>query len=169
MTAAQEQRLAAFLISLAAVPWFANAGVPSDKYHVVADAVIGWDDWTHQMVAVWVARIERLEAQARDAIGNPAIDEVFTRVHDAIEVDVRTALKAYFARRPNRTENTDCGADAALWREILDFVLRDMSWAAVETVLDRPDFFVSLLAVHNDGRWPCAWEGSYPHGRFVVL
>ena len=44
-----------------------------------------------------------------------------------------------------------------------------MSWAAVETVLEQPDFFLSLVPVYQEGRWPCSWKGRYPCGRFVVL
>jgi hypothetical protein len=72
-------------------------------------------------------------------------------------------------RRPDTTENTEGGADLALRSEIVGAVVRDMSWAAIETALGQPGFFVSLVPVHRDGRWPCAWEGQYPEGRFVVL
>jgi hypothetical protein len=78
-------------------------------------------------------------------------------------------VKAYFARRPDETENTEVGADLGLWPDIVDRVLRDMSWAAIETALGEPDFFVSLVPIYKEGRWPCSWEGQHPKGRFVVL
>ena len=165
----QERRVEAFLQSLNSVAWFANAGHPSTKYHVVADAVVAWDDWNVAMLAVWLARSERLEAIAVRAIGDPAIESIFARVDGVIEPSVRAGLQAYLARRPDDTENTECGADRGLWPDIVDFVLRDMSWAAVETALGEPEFFVSLVQVYRDGRWPCAWDGNYPQGRFVVL
>lgn len=165
----QERRLEAFLKSLSDVAWFANAGRPSTKYHVAADAVVAWDDWNEAMLSVWLPRSERLEALAVGAIGDPAIDSIFRRVDSAIEPSVHAAVRAYFARRPDTTENTECGADLSLRPEIVGFVVRDMSWAAVETALEQPGFFVSLEPVYREGRWPCAWEGRYPEGHFVVL
>jgi hypothetical protein len=165
----QERRVEAFLQSLSSVAWFASAGRPSTKYHVVADAVVAWDDWNAAMLAVWLARSERLEAIAVRAIGDPAIESIFARVDKAIEPAVRAGLQAYFARRPDDTENTECGADLGLRPEIVGFVLRDMSWAALETALGQPEFFVSLVPIHREGHWPCSWKGRYPQGRFVVL
>ena len=165
----QARRLETFLQSLSDVAWFANAGHPSTKYHVAADAVVAWDDWNEAMLSVWLPRSERLEALAIGAVGDPAIDSIFRRVDNAIERSVQAAVRAYFARRPDTTENTECGADYALRPEIVGFVLRDVSWAAVETTLGHPGFFVSLMPVQWEGRWPCAWEGRYPDGRFVVL
>lgn len=169
MDAEREQRLDTFLKSLDGVPWFSSAGTPSRTHHVAADAVVAWDDWNGEMMAIWPVRSERLEAMARETIGDPAIDHVFTRVADAVESQVRDGVRAYFARRPNSTENTDCGADSGLWPDIIDRVLRDVSWAAVETLLDQPEFYVSLVAVYREGRWPCSWKGRYPTGTFVVL
>ena len=82
---------------------------------------------------------------------------------------VHAAVRAYFAPEAGHHQNTECGADLALRPEIVGAVVRDMSRAAVETALGQPGFFVSLVPVHRDGRWPCAWEGQYPEGRCVVL
>ena len=169
MAAGREDRLETFLRSLEGVPWFSRAGAPSTTHHVVADAVVGWDDWSSEMMAVWRVRSERLEADARETIGDPSIEHIFSRVEAVLEPQVRAGVKAYFARRPNTTENTDCGADSGLWPDLIDRVLRDMSWAAVETLLDQPEFYVSLIAVYRQGRWPCSWMGRYPTGTFVVL
>jgi hypothetical protein len=169
MTLENEPRLSAFLDSLKTMPWFAEAGHPSEKYHVVADAVVAWDDWNAPMLAVWNPRSQRLEDAARRALGDKAIDEIFESVSAATEQAVVNGVRAYFARRPDETENTAIDVDRGLWPEIVGFVLRDMSWAAVETVLGQPDFFVSLLRVYQEGRWPCSWKGRYPDGRFVVL
>src|SRR5687768_9847151 len=136
---------------------------------MVDDAVVAWDDWNAAMLEVWVRRSQRLEGIARGAMGDQAIERIFALVATAIEPAVRNGVRAYFDRRPDSTENTSCDADRGLWPDIIDFVRRDMSWAAVETVLDQPDFFVSLIQVHQEGRWPCSWRGRYPHGRFVVL
>jgi hypothetical protein len=107
----QERRLDTFLQSLSDVAWFANAGRPSTKYHVATDAVVAWDDWNAAMLAVWLPRSERLESLAIRAIGDPAIENIFRRVDSAIEPSVHAAVRAYFARRPDTTENTECGAD----------------------------------------------------------
>ena len=169
MDGERQRQLDTFVKSLADVPWFSQAGAPSATHHVAADAVVAWDDWSDQMMTVWPVRSEALEAAARETIGDPAIDEVFNRIADALDEPVRSAVRAYFSRRPNTTENTDCGADLGLSSEIVDRVLRDLSWAAVEVLLDQPEFYVSLIAVYREGRWPCAWEGRFPTGRLVVL
>jgi hypothetical protein len=169
VTAEQEQQLESFLQSLTTVPWFADAGRPSTKYQIVADAVVGWDDWNAAMMAVWPPRSMRLEETATRLIGDAAIEGIFSRVDEAIGPAVEAGLRAYFARRPDNTENTECGADLGLRSEIVDSVVRDVSWAAVETALGQPDFFVSLIEVYQEGHWPCAWDGRYPRGTFVVL
>ena len=169
MTTDQEQRLESFLESLHAVPWFAEAGRPSATYHVAADAVVAWDDWNHAMLDVWPPRSMHLEGIALRVIGDEAVEQIFSRVDEVLGPAVLEGMRAYFDRRPDTTENTSCGADLGLRRDIVATVLRDISWAAVETTLEIPGFFVSLLAVYRDGRWPCAWDGRYPNGRFVVL
>ena len=44
--------LAAFIASLADVPWLANAGDPDDAAIVADDLVDAWDGWNSEMVAV---------------------------------------------------------------------------------------------------------------------
>ena len=168
MTADQEQRLTDHVKSLASMPWFASAGMPSDRYRVAADAVVAWDDWSPQMVAVWVPSSERLEALAQGAIGDAAIDDIFKRIDAAIVPALEAGVRAYFARRPE-TRNTEAGADLGLRTEIVDVVIRDMSWAAIEAILEQREFYTSLMPVYGEGRWPCSWDGQYPRGRFVVL
>ena len=164
------RRLDRFLQSLARVPWFSNAGHPDPRYHVVADAVVAWDNWSAEMMAVWTARSERLERIAQNRIGDPAITIIFDRVYEAIEPQVRSGVRAYFARRPaDLNANTRCGADSGLWPDIVDRVHRDLSWAAVESVLEQPEFYTTLMPVYQEGRWPCSWLGRHPRGRFVVL
>ena len=80
MTLENETRPSAFLDSLKTMPWFAEAGHPSERYHVVVDAVVAWDDWNAPMLAVWNPRSQRLEDAARRAIGDKAIDEIFESV-----------------------------------------------------------------------------------------
>jgi hypothetical protein len=169
MEAEVVRRLEKFLESLDGVPWFSAAGRPSAEYHVAEDAVVAWDDWNAPMLAVWPPRSEALEELARNAIGDVAIEEIFKRVGERIGQPVHDGVRAYFARRPENTPNTECGADLGLRAEIVDTVVRDLAWAAVETVLERTGFFVSLIRVYREGRWPCSWEGQYPAGRFVVL
>jgi hypothetical protein len=161
--------LKTFLHSLEGLPWFSASGQRSVKYHVVPDAVVAWDDWNAPMLAVWLPRSEALEEHARSVIGDRSIEEVFTLTSERIGRPVQDGLREYFARRPEDTPNTECGADLGLRQEIADTVVRDLAWAAVETVLNRPAFFTSLVGVYREGRWPCSWEGEYPAGRFVVL
>ena len=51
----------------------------------------------------------------------------------------------------------------------MDFMNRDLAWACVEQMVGSEGFFTAVLKVYQQGRLPCAWEGAYPEGRFVVL
>ncbi len=161
--------LAAFLKSVEDVPWFAQAGKPNDTYVVVPDAVVAWDKWNDRMLKTWLLESTPLEQIAKLFIGDAAIDEVFKRVSQSVQWPIRKGLDDYFGSRPETTPNTECGADLGLWPEILEFVERDVAWAAVETILAKDGFFNRVLEVHREGRWPCSWDGSYPNGRFAVL
>jgi hypothetical protein len=67
---------------------------------------------------------------------------------------VRTRLRA-------TTENTECGADLALRPEI-DFVLQDLSWAAVETALGQPGLFRLARAGLPGGTLAMRLGGTVP-------
>lgn len=169
MNPKQSQVLQAFLKDLEGVEWFSRAGEPSDTAVVASDAVVCWDDWNREMLAVWLPKTKALEQAARKEVGDSAIDEIFSAVSIAIDLSVRQGLEAYFNRRPANSGNTKTNADRGLWPEILDTVKRDISWAAIETIIDQRGFFTELLAVYRAGRWPCAWSGEYPDGQLVVL
>jgi hypothetical protein len=71
-----------------------------------------------------------------------------------------------------------------LWGYALDFpeaikqsipTLRDeidtMSmWCLKNEIYGRPSIFFSrILAVYEQGGWPCGWLGKYPEGKLIVL
>ena len=158
-----------FVHSLASVPWFAHAGEPYDVGVVVSDVFVGWDDWNAQMLAVWTPRSNTLERMARESIGDSEIDEIINNVSAAVDKNARQGMQDYFDRRPADSENTETNTDIGLWPELLETIKRDVSWAAIETVLEQPDLFTELMTHYRRGRWPCAWHGEYPSGRVVVL
>lgn len=158
-----------FLASLADVPWLAGAGTPSARYRVAPGLVAAWDDWNGSMLAVWRPATTRLEASARQAMGDSGIDEVFGRVAESAARPVLAGLDAYYGRPRPETDDTQCGADESLRHELLDAILRDTAWCAIECVLGEPGFFTRAMDVYREGRWPCGWEGAYPAGGFVVL
>jgi len=169
MTPEQHDSLNRFVASLADIKWFAHAGESHDVAEVVPDVVVGWDDWNAQMLAVWKPNSEALERRARKSIGDSAIDEIFNAVSVAIYENARDGMHDYFDRRPTDSPNTETDADLGLWPELLQTIKRDVSWAAVETVLGHRGLFTELLAHYRGGRWPCAWQGDYPSGKIVVL
>src|SRR5262245_23721624 len=100
--------LTTFLNSFADVPWLANAGKPRSDAVIVPDVVTGWDDWNSQMMETWFPQTHALESLARDIIGEPEIERIFSAVSTRIDEPVRNALQRYFDNRPNINENTDC-------------------------------------------------------------
>jgi hypothetical protein len=169
MNPIQRRLLANFKESIATVPWFAHAGESYENGIVVADAAVGWDDWNNEMLAVWGPRSVALEDLAESSIGDVAIHQIFRDVSTSIDERLRAGAQAYFDWRPATSPNAKINADLGLWPELLDCVKRDVSWAAVEAVLQQPDFFTDLLKYYREGRWPCAWDGEFPHGRIVLL
>jgi hypothetical protein len=116
------------------------------------------------MLAVWTPEINRLEKFAVAEIGEPGIDAVFEAVSSHIESPLMSAMERYFDKRSTDKSNADHG----LWPQWLDAIKRDLCWAAVEAVLNRPGFFTALLCYYRAGRWPCAWEDG-DRGKRVVL
>lgn len=151
------------------LPWFEQAGEPSEAYTVVPDAADGWIEWNDRMLEVWLPRSKKLEAEAQSILGDSVIDEIFLIVSQHIADALGKGMGDYFERRPEDSETTKCNADLSLWPEIMDSVKRDVAWAAVEVILGQPGFFNEVLDVLRKGRWPCAWDGNFPQGRFVVL
>lgn len=169
MTQNQQDTLNHFLESLVGLPWFEHAGEPSNRYTVVPDAADGWIEWNDRMLEVWLPRSQKLEAVAQSILGDAVIDEIFLAVSQHIADLLVKGMGDYFERRPEDSETTKCNADLSLWPEIMDSVKRDVAWAGVEWILGRPDFYTEVVKVLREGRWPCAWDGDYPQGRFVVL
>ena len=151
------------------IAWFSLAGTPHSEYVVVNDAVEAFDKPELKMFELWNSKSRELEEQAYTVIGDSEIEQIFTKVAAEIGKQVQTGMQRYFDRREIKTENMEMNADLGLWPEILDVVLRDLAWAAVEAVIEKPGFFSKLITVYSAGRWPCGWQGEYPVGRLVVL
>jgi hypothetical protein len=98
-------------------------------------------------------------------LGEDGLNAVFESVANATNARLAEAMERYFATRSTDETNTDRG----LWPEWLDALKRDLCWAAVEAVLDRPDFFAHLLRYYRAGRWPCAWQDGDRQKRVVLL
>jgi len=160
----QQNALATFIAALSGVRWLANAGDRDEAAIVADDVVDAWDGWNSEMLAAWTPETTRLEQIAVAEMGEAGLDAVFDAVSCAVDVPLRAAMDRYFDTRSTDETNTDRG----LWREWLDTMKRDLSWAAVESVLNRPGFFTSLLPYYRAGRWPCAWEDG-DRGKRVVL
>lgn len=121
------------------------------------------------MLANWTAEYEQLERKAREAIGDRAMDEIFEAVSDAICENIRVGMQDYFDRRSVNSPTGKTNAEIGLWPELLQAMRRDVSWAAVGAVIGEHSLFTELLVYYREGRWPCAWDGKYPSGRFVLL
>ena len=169
MGSAVEQRLNVFLSTLDGIPWLAHAGEPLENAVVVPDVATGWDGWNGEMIDTWNPRSRALEKLAQKLIGDVEIDLIFSRVSAELDQPVWKGLRDYFDRRPNTNENTACGADLSLRPELHETIKRDLSWAAVEYVIQAQSFFTSLVVYYRAGRWPCSWQGQYPIGQIVLL
>ena len=151
------------------IAWFSQAGTPHDEYFVINDAVEPFDKPELKMFELWDSNTHALEVQAKTVISDSDIDDIFAKVATEIGAQVQAGMQYYFDRREIKTENMEMNADLGLWPEILDVVLRDLAWAAVEAVIEKPGFFSALITFYSAGRWPCGWQGEYPVGRLAVL
>lgn len=151
-----------FLTEIKSINWFENSGSPNEKYHVVFSLYEACDRWGKQALDVWEPRICELEDTATEEIGDDGIDEVFEAVSNAIGDDVWKKFGEYIERQHLNEE-------AAVSFELFDDIKRDIAWACVEKVLDKPGFFTMLTEIYKQGYFPCSWDGEYPLGRAVVL
>ena len=151
-----------FLEYLDGPPLLAHCGEPSQDYRVEHSLLQAWDNWNREMLAVWEPETCQLEERAGQGIGEDEIDHVFERVSAAVGDRLWQSWCAFVQRMSLEGES-------GLEREWMDFVKRDLSWACVEHLMGLDGFFTAVLRVYEQGRLPCAWEGAYPEGRFVVL
>lgn len=94
------------------------------------------------------------------------IDLIFEKVAEEIGPKIVQGLVKF----QDRLKKMDLDSDTyGLDYEIMDFIKRDVAWACVEVVVGKKGFFSRVLEVLSEGRWPCAWDGSHPLGRFVVM
>jgi hypothetical protein len=133
--------LATFIASLADVPWLAHAGDRDDAAIVADDLVDAWDGWNSEMMKVWSPQTHALERVAVDELGEDGVRAVFESVAHATGDRLVEAIEHFYDTR----SADETGADRGMWREWLDALQRDLAWAAVEAVLDRPGFFTELL------------------------
>lgn len=171
MAAAQGKAdaLTSFLKEAQEFPWIAHAGSPYEGAIVVGGVVEAWDDWSDKMFDVWRPRTELIEEMARSELGEAAIDQVFEVVAVTLSPAILRGLTSYFEGKTAGKKKVDVAIDDELYGELVDVMVRDMCWAAVETLLNRKGFFTRLVEYYREGRWPCSWDGSYPEGRVVLL
>jgi hypothetical protein len=165
MTPEQHSALTDFLKSLVDVPWLTHCNDPLSNAIVARDFLNAWDGWGAEMMAVWSPETHALEKAAVSVLGESGVDAIFATVSREMDAAIQNGMEYYF----DHISTDETNGDRGLWHEWLDTVKRDLCWAAVETVLDRPGFFTELLHYYRAGRWPCAWENSDRTGRVVVL
>ncbi len=169
LTSEQLNVLEEFISGLRDVAWFERCGEHHSGAIVVADLCDGWDDWNAEMLDVWSIETHGLEKAAVEALGDASVTAIFDSVSTTLGERLSLAIQGYFQRQSEQSSDTSFDASFGLWYEWLDAVKRDLAWAAVEAVLDRPGFFTDLLCYYRAGRWPCAWENSDRSGRVVLL
>jgi hypothetical protein len=165
LTPAHQNAVATFVASLTDLPWLAHAGDRDEAAVVADDLVDAWDGWNAEMLSAWAPQTKRLEQIAAAELGEAGVDEVFEAVSRALDLPLRTAIERYF----NTRSRDETNADRGIWPEWLDAMKRDLSWAAVESILNRPGFFTDLLRYYRAGRWPCAWQDGEGGKRVVLL
>ena len=111
------------------------------------------------------AAFERSHASGVDMVaphGDDAIDEIFEKITAVLGDTLWDKWSGFIERQ-------DLYEEAGLENEMLDMVIRDLSWAFIEQTLEKNDFFTYLLNIYREGYFPCAWDGGYPSGKPVVL
>ncbi|MCI8410511.1 MAG: hypothetical protein HFJ09_14770 [Lachnospiraceae bacterium] len=151
-----------FLDELRQINWFENSGMPNKKYKMVFSVFEAYDNWNEKMLAVWEPNVFMLEDIASEKIGEGQIDETFSAISSSIGTIVWEKWSEFITRQ-------HLGQETGLDYEILDMVKRDISWACIERILNINGFFTAVFDVYKQGYFPCAWEGNYLDGYFVVM
>jgi hypothetical protein len=151
-----------FIFRINEINWFSRCGTDEKEYNVVTSIFEAFDNYNLKMIDVWEPQICILENQAIEAITDENIDHIFETISSAIQNALWNGYCNFISRC--QLEN-----ESGLENEILDCVKRDMSWAAIEVQLEQKGFFNDLLNIYEQGRWPCSYDGVYPHGKFVVM
>ncbi len=158
-----EEKINAFLSEIKTINWFERCGVPNEKYHMVFSLYDANDGiWGMRYHDVWEQNIVPLEDNATDEIGDDAIDDAFETISEALGDDIWKKFGDY-------VERCHLGNELAVADERFDAVMRDIAWACIEYLTDKPGFFTMLMEIYKEGHFPCSWDGEYPAGRAVVL
>lgn len=160
------KKIESFLKEIGDINWLIHAGEESGKYTVVLSFTEAWDEWNHKMLKVWGKESHSIEKFAIDSIGDDMIDLIFERVAQETGPKIAEGLVQFQDRL--KKMGLDCDT-YGLDYEIIDFIKRDVAWACIECVIGKKGFFSRALKALSEGRWPCAWDGSHPLGRFVVM
>ncbi len=151
-----------FIRSLSDIDWFSECGKQNSDYRVIYSVFEAYDDWNDKYLRVWEPKISLLEKEAQQKLGDDAIDEIFEKITVALGDTLWDKWSGFIERQ-------DLYEEAGLENEMLDMVIRDLSWAFIEQTLEKNDFFTYLLNIYREGYFPCAWDGGYPSGKPVVL
>lgn len=151
-----------FISSIKEINWFSKSGFPSNKYHVIHSLFEAYDNWNSKYLEVWLPKTKHLEMIARKAMGDKWIDDCFSEISSAI-YDILWEKFCQFIERQSLYE------ESGIENELIDMVIRDLSWAYIEQYLNEGIFFSSLIQIYIEGYFPCAWDGTYPDGIFVVI
>ena len=151
-----------FISRINEIKWFSRCGTAEKRYIVVTSIFEAYDSYNSKMLTVWEPKICALETQAIEIIMDEKIDYIF----ESVSSDIQNSLWNGYCNFIKRCQLENEGG---LESEIMDCVKRDMSWAAIEIQLGQKDFFNDLLSIYEQGRWPCSYDGIYPHGKFVVM
>jgi len=151
-----------FIARINKIKWFSRCGTAEKRYIVVTSIFEAYDSYNSKMLALWGPKISSLETQTIEIITDEKIDCIFQTVSSDIQNSLWNGYCNFIKRC--KLEN-----ESGLEDEIMDCVKRDMSWAAIEIQLGQKDFFNDLLRIYEQGRWPCSYDGVYPHGKFVVM
>lgn len=142
--------------------WFKLAGNTSGEFTVIHSIFHAWDNWNKEKLKVWDKESHKLEEEALNILTDEQIDKIFELVSETIGDDLYDKLCAF-------EENNELLDESGLENEIIDFVLRDTSWACIEVLLNKDGFFTKSYRINKSGRWACSWDGIYPDGRFVIM
>lgn len=161
-----QEKTETFFKEIEDINWLIHAGENTDKYTVLLSFTEAWDEWNDKMLEVWDKETHNIERFAIDSIGDEMIDLIFDRVAEKTGPKIAEGLVKF----QDRLKKIGLDSDTyGLDYEIMDFIKRDVAWACIEVVVGKRGFFSKVLEVISEGRWPCAWDGNHPLGRFVVM
>jgi len=151
--------------TLASVDWFSNVGQPFPAVDESADLV---SDWREAVVSCSEPNWEDVCTEARNDLTmhlNNVCKAEFQRWNEVVN-NVKRELAEPWGRMRSKLETK------GLPKVVADCVEWDTMHAVVcehYAEWNPPRYFERLLAIYQNGHFPCGWIGTWPNGKLRVF